>query len=302
MGILDGKRILVTGVLTDSSIAFHVARIAQLEGATVVLTGFGRLSLVERIAKRLPQPPPVLELDVTDSGQLESLAERVSAHVDGLDGLVHAIAFAPPGALGGNFLNTPWEDVATAVQVSAYSLKSLAVAALPLMTGTGAGGSGPSGSGVAPGGSVLAGGSGPSGSGVAPGGSASPRAGRAPWASTAAIVGLDFDASRAWPAYDWMGVAKAGLESCARYLARDLGAKGVRVNLVAAGPVRTMAAKSIPGFERFEQVWGERAPLGWQISDPEPPARACVALLSDWFPATTGEIVHVDGGVHAMGW
>ncbi|MGE5291674.1 MAG: enoyl-ACP reductase FabI [Micromonosporaceae bacterium] len=253
MGILDGKRILVTGVLTDSSIGFHVARLAQLEGATVVLTGFGRLSLVERIAKRLPSPAPVLELDVTDNEQLESLAERVSAHVDGLDGLVHAIAFAPPAALGGNFLNTPWEDVATAVQVSAYSLKSLAIAALPLMKGTGS------------------------------------------------IVGLDFDASRAWPAYDWMGVAKAGLESCARYLARDLGEKGIRVNLVAAGPLRTMAATSIPGFDQFEQVWNERAPLGWDIADPQPAARACVALLSDWFPATTGEIVHVDGGVHAIG-
>jgi meromycolic acid enoyl-[acyl-carrier-protein] reductase len=259
MGILDGKRILVTGVLTDSSIAFHVARIAQLEGATVVLTGFGRLSLVQRVARRLPQPPPVIELDVTDSEHLGSLAERVSAHVDGLDGLVHAIAFAPSAALGGNFLNTAWEDVATAVHVSAYSLKALAVAALPLLTKK---------------------------DGSAPGGS---------------IVGLDFDASRAWPAYDWMGVAKAGLESCARYLARDLGGQGIRVNLVAAGPIRTMAARSIPGFEAFEHVWAERAPLGWDIANPEPAARACVALLSDWFPATTGEIVHVDGGVHAIG-
>ncbi len=253
MGILDGKRILVTGVLTDSSIAFHVARIAQLEGATVVLTGFGRMSLVERIAKRLPQPPPVIELDVTDPAHLASLAERVGEHVPRLDGVVHAIAFAPQSALGGNFLNTPWEDVATAVQVSAYSLKALTMAALPLMDGGGA------------------------------------------------VVGLDFDASVAWPAYDWMGVAKAGLESCARYLARDLGPRRIRVNLVAAGPVRTMAAKSIPGFAAFESVWPERAPLGWDIADPEPPARACVALLSDWFPATTGEIVHADGGVHAVG-
>jgi meromycolic acid enoyl-[acyl-carrier-protein] reductase len=263
MGILEGKRILVTGVLTDSSIAFHVARMAQLEGATVVLTGFGRLSLVERVARRLPQPPPVIELDVTDSGQLEALAERVSAYVDGLDGLVHAIAFAPQGALGGNFLNTPWEDVATAVHVSAYSLKSLAVAALPLL-GAGA-------------------------------------AGSADKVRKGSIVGLDFDASRAWPAYDWMGVAKAGLEACARYLARDLGPKGIRVNLVAAGPIRTMAATSIPGFAVFEKLWGERAPLGWDITDPQPAARACVALLSDWFPATTGEIVHVDGGAHAIG-
>jgi meromycolic acid enoyl-[acyl-carrier-protein] reductase len=253
MGILDGKRILVTGVLTDSSIAFHVARIAQLEGATLVLTGFGRMSLVERIAKRLPQPPPVIELDVTDPAHLASLAGRVAEHVPGLDGVVHAIAFAPQSAMGGNFLNTPWEDVATAVQVSAYSLKALTMAALPLMDGGGA------------------------------------------------VVGLDFDASVAWPAYDWMGVAKAGLESCARYLARDLGPRRIRVNLVAAGPVRTMAAKSIPGFAAFESVWPERAPLGWDIADPEPAARACVALLSDWFPATTGEIVHADGGVHAVG-
>ena len=235
MGILAGKRILVTGVITDASIAFHVARVAQQEGATVVLTGFGRLSLVERIARRLPSPPPVLELE-------------------GLDGVLHAIAYANPDeALGGNFLHTRWADVATAVQVSAYSLKAVSMAALPLMGGGGS------------------------------------------------VVGLDFDASVAWPGYDWMGVAKAGLESCARYLARDLGPKGVRVNLVAAGPLRTMAAKSIPGFDRFEGVWGDRAPLGWDITNPEPTARACVALLSDWFPATTGEIVHVDGGGHAMG-
>jgi enoyl ACP reductase len=254
MGILQGKRILITGVLTESSIAFHVARIAQAEGATLVLTGFGRMGLVERIAKRLPQPPPVLELDVTDPGQLESLAERVRAHVDQLDGVLHAIAYANPAeALGGKFLTAGWEAVAQAVHVSTYSLKALSVAALPLMR---AGGS---------------------------------------------IVGLDFDASVAWPGYDWMGVAKAGLESCARYLARDLGSQRIRVNLVAAGPLRTMAARSIPGFSRFENVWGERAPLGWDISDPEPAARACVALLSDWFPATTGEIIHADGGVHAVG-
>jgi len=253
MGILAGKRILVTGVLTDASIAFHVARVAQQEGAIVVLTGFGRLSLVERIARRLPSPPPVLELDVTDDDHLASLAGRVSEHVHGLDGVVHGIGFAPQAALGGNFLNTAWDDVATAVHVSTYSLKSLTMAVLPLMIGGGS------------------------------------------------VVGLDFDASVAWPGYDWMGVAKAGLESCARYLARDLGGQGIRVNLVAAGPLRTMAAKSIPRFDRFEDVWGKRAPLGWDIGDPEPAARACVALLSDWFPATTGEIVHVDGGVHAMG-
>jgi meromycolic acid enoyl-[acyl-carrier protein] reductase len=253
MGILDGKRILVTGVLTDSSIAFHVARIAQQEGARLVLTGFGRMSLVQRIARRLPDPPPVLELDVTDSGQLDSLAERVSGHLDGLDGVLHAIAFAPQAALGGNFLAAGWPDVATALQVSTYSLKALAVAALPLMSGGGS------------------------------------------------IVGLDFDASLAWPTYDWMGVAKAALESCARYLARDLGDRGIRVNLVAAGPLRTVAASSIPGVEDLAGMWPKRAPLGWDVTDPEPAARACAALLSDWFPATTGEIVHVDGGVHAIG-
>jgi meromycolic acid enoyl-[acyl-carrier-protein] reductase len=253
MGILDGKRLLVTGVLTDASIAFHVARTAQQEGATVVLTGFGRLSLVERIARRLPDPPPVVELDVTDPGQLASLADRVSEHVDALDGVVHSIGNAPQSALGGNFLNTTWDDVAVALHTSTYSLKALAMAALPLMSAGGA------------------------------------------------IVGMDFDAQRAWPGYDWMGVAKAGLESCARYLARDLGPRGIRVNLVSAGPLRTMAAKSIPGFEDFQGLWEKRAPLGWNLGDPEPAARGCVALLSDWFPATTGEIVHVDGGVHAIG-
>jgi meromycolic acid enoyl-[acyl-carrier-protein] reductase len=253
MGILAGKKILVTGVLTDASIAFHVAKIAQQEGASIVLTGFGRLSLVERIAKRLPDPPPVLELDVTNAEQLDSLADRVSAHLDHLDGVVHGIANAPQSAMGGNFLSAQWPDVAAAMHVSAYSLKALAMAALPLMSRGGA------------------------------------------------IVGMDFDATRAWPAYDWMGVAKAALESTARYLARDLGKHGIRVNLMAAGPVRTMAMRSIPGAEAFEGLWAERAPLGWDQTNAEPPARACVALLSDWFPATTGEIVHVDGGVHAMG-
>lgn len=253
MGLLEGKRILVTGVLTDASIAFHVARIAQAEGARLVLTGYGRLSLVERIANRLPEPPPVIELDVTNTEHLGSLTERVREHVDGIDGIMHAIAFAPDSALGGNFLDTPWEDVATAVRVSTYSLQALTVAALPMMKDGGS------------------------------------------------VVALDFDAGVAWPAYDWMGVAKAGLESCARYLARHLGHRGIRVNLVSAGPLKTMAARSIPGFDELAGSWPERAPLGWRVEDPEPAARACVALLSDWFPATTGEIVHVDGGVHAVG-
>jgi enoyl-[acyl-carrier protein] reductase I len=252
MGLLDGKRLLVTGLLTDASIAFHVARIAQDEGATVVLTSFGRtMKITQAIARRLPQTPPVVELDVQDQGHLDSLAERLGEHVDGLDGVVHSIGFAPPGAF--NFLEATWEDVSTAVHVSSYSLKALGVAALPLM---GAGGS---------------------------------------------IVGLTFDARYAWPVYDWMGVAKAAFESTARYLARDLGPKGVRVNLVAAGPIRTTAAKSIPGFDAFEDIWDQRAPLGWDVRNPEPAAKACVALLSDWFPATTAEMVHVDGGVHAMG-
>jgi enoyl-[acyl-carrier protein] reductase I len=257
MGILEGKRLLVTGVLTDQSIAFHVARLAQQEGATVVLSSFGRaMSLTNRIAGRLPTPVPVVELDVTDSEHLAGLADRLRDHTDGIDGVLHSIAFAPEAALGGNFLNTEWEDVATAVHVSAYSLKALSMACLPLMTGPG---------------------------------------------RTSSVVGLDFDATVAWPKYDWMGVAKAALESTTRYLARDLGPQGVRVNLVAAGPIKTMAAKSIPGFEEFEAVWNTRSPIGWDLGDPEPAARACVALMSDWFPKTTGEIVHVDGGVHAIG-
>ncbi|NIL58821.1 enoyl-ACP reductase FabI [Salinispora arenicola] len=252
-GLLAGKRLLVTGVITDASIAFSVARLAQENGAQVVLTGYGRLSLVERIAKRLPEPVPVIELDVTNRDHLAGLADRVREHVDGLDGVVHSIGFAPQSCLGGGFLDAPWEDVATAVQVSTYSYQALATAALPLMS---------------------------------PGGS---------------VVGLTFDATKAWPVYDWMGVAKAGLESASRYLALHLGPKGIRSNLVAAGPLRTVAAKSIPGFEQFEDAWSERAPLGWNLTDSEPAARACLALLSDWFPATTGEIVHVDGGYHAIG-
>lgn len=254
MGLLDGKRLLVTGVITDASIAFSIARLAQQEGATVVLTGFGRMSLVERVARRLPQPPPVIELDVANAEHLDSLADRVREHVDGVDGVVHAIGFAPASCLGEPFLDAPWEDVATALQVSTYSLKALAVATLPLFPETGG-----------------------------------------------SIVGLDFDARVAWPAYNWMGVAKAGLESASRYLARELGPKHIRVNLVAAGPVRTMAAKSIPGFSTFEDAWDGRAPLGWDNNDAEPIARSTLALLSDWFPATTGELIHVDGGFHAMG-
>jgi enoyl-[acyl-carrier protein] reductase I len=252
MGILDGKKLLVTGVLMDSSIAFHVARIAQEEGAEVVLTSFGRtMRITQAIARRLPSTPEVIELDVTNPEDLDSLAERASAHVDRFDGVLHSIGFAPQGAF--SFMDGTWEDVSTAVHVSAYSLKALAAAALPLMSHGGS------------------------------------------------LVGLTFDAKFAWPVYDWMGVAKAAFESTNRYLARDLGPRNVRCNLVAAGPIRTTAAKSIPGFEQFESTWDTRAPLGWDVNDAVPAAKACVALLSDWFPATTGEIVHVDGGVHAMG-
>jgi enoyl-[acyl-carrier protein] reductase I len=251
--LLQGKRILVTGVLNDASIAFSTARVAQEQGAEVVLSSFGRvMRLTERTAKRLPTPDvQIVELDVTSEDDLAALAERVGGQ---LDGVLHSLAFAPESCLGGGFLDAPWSDVSVALQVSAYSLKALTVAALPLM---------------------------------GPGG---------------AIVGLDFDNDdAAWPFYDWMGVSKAAFESVARYLARDLGPKGIRVNLVSAGPYRSIAAKSIPGFEKFEEVWTERAPLGWDLKDAEPIAKACVALMSDWFPATTGEMVHVDGGFHAMG-
>jgi enoyl ACP reductase len=254
VGLLEGKTLLVTGVLMESSIAFHVAKLAQNEGAKVILTSFGRqLRITTAVSKRLPQEAPVIELDVTNEADLKALPDRIGEHAEHLDGVLHSIGFAPQSALGGRFLKTQWEDVATAVHVSAFSLKSLAVAALPRM---GKGG---------------------------------------------AIVGLTFDATVAWPVYDWMGVAKAAFESTARYLAKELGPQGIRVNLVAAGPVRTTAAKSIPGFDEFEKIWDERAPIGWDVHDPEPAARGCVALLSDWFPASTATIVHVDGGVHAMG-
>lgn len=252
-GLLEGKRLLITGVITDASLGFHAAKIAQEQGATVILTGFGRMSLVERIAKRLPESAPVLELDVTDQEHLDSLAGRVREHVDGLDGVVHSIGFAPPSCLGAPFLDAPAADVSIAVNVSAFSFKSLAVATLPLL---------------------------------GPGSS---------------IVGMDFDARVAWPVYNWMGVAKAALESVNRYLARDLGPKGIRVNLVTAGPQKTMAAKSIPGFEELEEGWGDRAPLGWDSSDPTATAKTVCALLSDWLPATTGSMIWVDGGVHALG-
>ncbi len=254
--MLDGKRILVTGVLTDASLAFGVARLAQQEGAEVVLSGAGRgLSLTRRTARKLPEAAEVIEIDVTEPAHLAAAARLLDERFGRLDGLLHAIGFAPQECLGGDILRAEWADVAVALEVSAYSLKALVGAMRPLLVA----------------------------------------------AERSSVVALDFDARVAWPAYDWMGVAKAALESLSRYLARDLGPEGVRVNLVAAGPIRTMAARSIPAFATFEDTWGGRAPLGWDVTDSEPVARACVALLSDWFPMTTGEMLLVDGGVHAMG-
>jgi enoyl ACP reductase len=252
-GLLEGKRLLITGMITDASIAFHVAKVAQEQGAQVVLTGFPRMSLVKLIAKRLPAPAPVIELDVTNDEHLDSLADRVREHVDGLDGVLHSIAFAPQTCLGAPFMDAPAPDVANAVEVSAFSYKSLAKACLPLMTNGGS------------------------------------------------IVGMDFDARVAWPAYNWMGVAKAALESVNRYLARELGPQGIRVNLVSAGPLATMAARSIPGFDELRDAWDGRSPLGWDVKDATPTAKTVCALLSDWLPATTGSMIMVDGGLHALG-
>ncbi|MBQ91516.1 MAG: enoyl-ACP reductase FabI [Acidimicrobiales bacterium] len=254
MGILDGKRLLITGVLTDASLAFGVARLAQEEGAEIVLTGAGRgMRLTERTARKLPVAPEVLEFDVTSAEQAAAVRDHLGSTWGRVDGALHAIGFAPEVCLGEDFMAAQWEDVSVAVEISAYSLKTVAEVVAPLMSDGGS------------------------------------------------IVGLDFDARFAWPAYNWMGVAKAALESASRYLARSLGGDGIRVNMVAAGPIRTIAAKSIPGFAEFEDAWGTRAPLGWDVHDTEPVAKACVALLSDWFPATTGEMLHVDGGYHAIG-
>ena len=253
--LVEGKKLLITGVLTPQSIAFEAARLATEGGADVVLTGFGKaIALTQRTARRLPGTPDVLEMDATDPDQIASVRAELESRWGSLDGFLHAIAFAPEDALGGNFLNTPPDSAKTAFEVSAYSLKALSSAFLPLMKGNGG-----------------------------------------------SIVSLDFDASVAWPIYDWMGVSKAALEAVSRYLARDLGPHGVRVNCVSAGPLRTMAAKSIPGFDVLAAAWGRRAPLGWDTSDPVPVARTILFLLSDWAAGITGEIVHVDGGYHAIG-
>jgi enoyl-[acyl-carrier protein] reductase I len=254
MGLLDGKKIVVTGVLTDASLAFGVARLARQEGADIVLTGAGRaLSLTKRTARKLGDDIEVFELDVTVPEHGVAVREALADTWGRVDGVVHSIGFAPEVCLGDDFLAAQWDDVAVALHISAYSLKALADAFLPLM---------------------------------GPGGS---------------FVGFDFDNRQAWPAYNWMGVAKSALQSVSRYLAKEVGPRGIRSNLVAAGPIKTMAAKSIPGFAVFEDTWDGRAPLGWDVTDAEPVARAAIALLSDWFPATTGEIVHVDGGYHAIG-
>lgn len=253
--LLEDKKLLITGILTDDSIAWHAARIAQEEGADVVATGFGRgLRLTERSVQRLPEACPVLELDINDPAQVDSVVADLTGRWGRVDGALHAIAYAPDDALGGNFLNTPPESAQTAFMTSAFSYKTLAVALLPLLRAAGGG----------------------------------------------ALVTLDFDNSQAWPAYDWMGVAKSALQSVTRYLARDLGGDGVRVNAVSAGPLSTVAAKSIPGFDAFDRVWKERAPLTWDGSDPEPVARMVCVLLSDWAAMTSGEVVHVDGGFHAI--
>ena len=254
MGLLDGKKIVITGVLTDASLAFGVAKLARQEGADIVLTGAGRaLKLTQRTARKLGDDIDVFELDVTVPEHGVAVREALAEKWGHVDGVLHAIGFAPEVCLGDDFLAAQWEDVAIAMHISTYSLKALADAFLPLM---------------------------------GPGGS---------------FVGLDFDNSQAWPAYNWMGVAKSALQSVSRYLAKEVGPRGIRSNLVAAGPIKTMAAKSIPGFSKFEDVWDGRAPLGWDVNNSEPVARSVVAMLSDWFPMTTGEIIHVDGGFHSTG-
>jgi len=254
--LLDGKKLLITGVLTDDSIAFSIARVAQEAGAEVLLTGVGRgMSLTQRVAKRLPTTPDVLEMDVNNPEQIEAVSAEVMRRWGRLDGVVHAIGFMPADGLGGNFLNTPWESVAFGFQTSAYSLKALSAGLMEPMKAAG----------------------------------------------SASVVSLTFDGRFAWPIYDWMGVAKAGLEATARYLARDLGEFGIRVNTVSAGPIRTMAGKSIPGFDQIADTWLKRAPLGWSMTDATAVGQMVCFLLSDWATMTSGELIHVDGGYHAMG-
>ncbi|TCJ15314.1 enoyl-[acyl-carrier-protein] reductase FabI [Rubrobacter taiwanensis] len=253
-GLLEGKKVLITGVLDRRSIAYAAARLAQEQGAEIALTGFDKgIRLTRRTAQKLDPEPPVLELDVNRPEHIEAVAQDLKERWGELHGILHAIAFAPPDALGGNFTKTGWDSVATALRTSAYSLAALTLGLRDLLV------------------------------------------------SGSSVVALDFDARYAWPAYDWMGVAKAALESTARYLARDLGGQGIRVNLISAGPLHTLAAKGIEGFEEIGGEWDRQAPLGWDARDTEPVGRAVVSLMSDWWPATTGELIHVDGGYHAMG-
>lgn len=261
-GLLEGKTILVTGIITDSSIAFHTAKVAQEQGATVIITGFDRLRLIDRIAQRLPEPvPPAIELDVQNPEHLATLADRVREHApDGIDGVVHSIAFAPRSCLGSPFFDAPWEDVAVAFEVSAYSYAALAKALLPVLK------------------------------------------------DGASLVGMDFDPARAVPFYNWMGVSKATLESVNRYVAKEVGGRGIRSNLVAAGPIKTLAAKAIAGtstgpakeLDELNVSWDQRAPIGWNVDDPTPVAKTVCTVLSDWLPGTTASIIYVDGGAHAI--
>ncbi|AGL15839.1 short-chain dehydrogenase/reductase SDR [Actinoplanes sp. N902-109] len=254
--LLHEKKILVTGVITEKSIAFAAAALAQQQGAEVVLSGFGRgLRITRQVAQRLPQPADVLELDLTEPAHLAAAAADLQGRWGRLDGVLHAAAYAPPDALDGGFLTAGWADVASAVHVSTYSFVALARTCAPLLKAAGGG----------------------------------------------SVVGLDFAGDQVWPGYDWMGVAKSGLESCCRYLAHALGPQGTRVNLVAAGPLRTVAATAIKSFDDLVRAWHERAPLAWDETDAEPVGRAVCALWSGWLPAVTGEVLHVDGGAHAVG-
>jgi enoyl-[acyl-carrier protein] reductase I len=252
--MLTGRRILITGVVNADSIAFATAKRVQELGADVLLTALPRdRRRCEEASRELPRMAGVLPLDATRPEDYEALADELRARWGGVDGALHAVAFAPRDALSGDFLAARPDGVNLAFQTSAMSYAHL--------------------------GRLL--------HDLAPehGGS---------------LVGLDFDAGGAWPVYNWMGVCKAALESVNRYLARDLGPRNIRANLVAAGPLRTRAASGIPGFDQLEQAWESTAPMRWDVTDAAPVADACCFLLSDMARAITGEIVHVDGGHHAM--
>lgn len=267
-GLLEGKTILITGIITDASIAFHAAAMAQEQGAKVIITGFDRLRLIDRIAQRLPKEvPPAIELDATNEEHLSALADRIrEVAPEGIDGVLHSIAFAPRTLMGPDakpFLEGPGPDAARAFEISAWSYASLARAVLPVMNEGGS------------------------------------------------IVGMDFDPRTSMPYYNWMGVAKAALESVNRYVAREVGAaKKIRSNLVAAGPIKTLAAKAIAGtatgdatkMNQLNEYWSGSAPIGWDVDNPTVVAKSIVALLSDWLPGTTGSIVYVDGGASHNTW